>query len=171
MPTAPTVIALAARQALRHNRIKSMLAKRREPHRAALLLSGGGNLGYFHLGVIKVLVEGGLLPRVISGSSAGSLMAALVGTRTDRALARLDDDKLGLLALVENQQGPATSDGFRAALEVLLPDVTFAEAAEISGRAINISIAAPDGGGLVCGPHAATRSAPRARCRWCSIRW
>ncbi|MEM6544150.1 MAG: DUF3336 domain-containing protein, partial [Pseudomonadota bacterium] len=41
--------------------------------RSALLLSGGGVLGFYHLGVVKTLLEQNLLPRVISGSSAGAL--------------------------------------------------------------------------------------------------
>lgn len=47
--------------------------------RSALLLSGGATLGIYHLGVIKALFEFGLLPRVISGSSVGSIMASVVG--------------------------------------------------------------------------------------------
>ena len=46
--------------------------------RSALLLSGGATLGMFHLGVIKTLWEHNLLPRVISGSSAGSIIAAMM---------------------------------------------------------------------------------------------
>ena len=34
--------------------------------RSALMLSGGGVLGFYHLGVVKTLLEQGLLPRVIS---------------------------------------------------------------------------------------------------------
>ena len=45
--------------------------------RSALMLSGGGVLGFYHLGVVKTLLDQGLLPRVISGSSAGSLRAAV----------------------------------------------------------------------------------------------
>jgi len=51
--------------------------------RTALLLSGGASLGFYHMGVVKALIEQGLLPRVISGASAGSIVAAMVGTRTD----------------------------------------------------------------------------------------
>ena len=40
--------------------------------RTALMLSGAGALGPFHVGVIKALVEEDLLPNVISGSSAGA---------------------------------------------------------------------------------------------------
>ena len=54
--------------------------------RTALLLSGGAALGYYHIGVAKVLAEEGLLPRVISGASAGSLMAAMIGSRTESEL-------------------------------------------------------------------------------------
>ena len=54
--------------------------------RSALLLSGGATLGMFHLGVIKALWENNLLPRVISGSSAGSIIASMVSTRTDEEM-------------------------------------------------------------------------------------
>ena len=46
----------------------------------ALMFSGGASLGLFHTGVCKVLREQDLLPRVLSGSSAGAIMAAMLGT-------------------------------------------------------------------------------------------
>ncbi|RHY32870.1 hypothetical protein DYB32_002145 [Aphanomyces invadans] len=46
--------------------------------RSALMLSGGGGLGLYHTGIVKTLVEQGLLPNVISGSSAGSIVAGCV---------------------------------------------------------------------------------------------
>jgi TAG lipase/steryl ester hydrolase/phospholipase A2/LPA acyltransferase len=54
--------------------------------RSCLMLSGGAGLGFFHCGVIKSLVEQDLLPSVVSGASAGSIIAALVGTRTNEEL-------------------------------------------------------------------------------------
>ncbi len=51
--------------------------------RTALLLSGGAALGFYHVGVVKCLMENGLMPRVIGGASAGSILCAMVGTRTD----------------------------------------------------------------------------------------
>jgi NTE family protein len=54
--------------------------------RSALVLSGGSTLGVFHIGVIKVLWEEKLLPRIISGSSMGSFVAGIVGTHTDAEL-------------------------------------------------------------------------------------
>jgi TAG lipase/steryl ester hydrolase/phospholipase A2/LPA acyltransferase len=46
--------------------------------RTALLLSGGAYLGFYSIGVMKALLHAGLLPRVISGSSAGSLVAGMI---------------------------------------------------------------------------------------------
>jgi len=54
--------------------------------RSCMMLSGGAGLGFFHGGVVKSLVKHDLLPDVISGSSAGSIIAALVGTRTNEEL-------------------------------------------------------------------------------------
>lgn len=47
--------------------------------RTALLLSGGAYLGYYHMGVVKALFREGLMPRVISGASAGSIITAVIG--------------------------------------------------------------------------------------------
>lgn len=46
-------------------------------HRFGLVLSGGGSRGLAHAGVLKALVEHGLEPDVVSGTSAGALVAAL----------------------------------------------------------------------------------------------
>lgn len=46
-----------------------------------------GNLDHF--GVVKAFLDAGLLPRVITGTSAGGLIAALTCTRTDEELKQL----------------------------------------------------------------------------------
>ena len=48
--------------------------------KTALLLSGGGGLGMYHLGVIKALYERKLLPKIIAGTSAGSIIASFICT-------------------------------------------------------------------------------------------
>ena len=40
---------------------------------------GGAYLGYYHMGLAKSLYFEGLLPKVISGASAGSLITAVLG--------------------------------------------------------------------------------------------
>ncbi|CAI2174449.1 6715_t:CDS:10 [Funneliformis geosporum] len=54
--------------------------------RTALLLSGGATFGLTHVGVIKSLHECKLLPRIISGASSGSIIAALLCTKTDEEI-------------------------------------------------------------------------------------
>lgn len=49
----------------------------------ALMLSGGATFGKFHFGVVKALHESDLLPKIICGSSVGSIVAAGLGTNSD----------------------------------------------------------------------------------------
>mmetsp|Transcript_18556 Transcript_18556/g.27179 ORF Transcript_18556/g.27179 Transcript_18556/m.27179 type:complete len:860 (+) Transcript_18556:28-2607(+) len=51
--------------------------------RTAMMFSGGAALGFYHMGVAKALIENGLMPRVLSGASAGSVVCAMIGTRTN----------------------------------------------------------------------------------------
>lgn len=54
---------------------------------SALCLSGGASFGYYHFGVVKAFLDAEKpLPRVITGTSAGGLIAALTCTRTDDEL-------------------------------------------------------------------------------------
>ena len=57
--------------------------------RTALCLSGGATFAYYHFGVAKALLDAGLLPEVITGTSGGALVASLLGTRTDDELKKL----------------------------------------------------------------------------------
>jgi len=113
--------------------------------RSALMLSGGGSLGPFHLGVIQALVEQNLLPNVISGSSAGSIVAALIGTRDSQALAA-DLHAASIAQTMDELTSNADKgsrigiDDLRQFIEAQIPDMTFAEALEESGAHINISI-------------------------------
>ncbi|KAJ1742034.1 hypothetical protein LPJ68_002266 [Coemansia sp. RSA 1086] len=61
----------------------------RQQGRMALCLSGGAAMGWKHLGVARCLLDEARLPRVISGTSAGSLVAALLGTHTDSELRQI----------------------------------------------------------------------------------
>ncbi|GKY96140.1 hypothetical protein MPSEU_000574000 [Mayamaea pseudoterrestris] len=56
--------------------------------RTAFCMSGGAMLGLYHFGVISALLEAGCLPRIISGTSAGSVIGAIICTRTDEELKR-----------------------------------------------------------------------------------
>lgn len=116
--------------------------------RSALMFSGGGALGPFHLGVVKALLEQGLLPTVISGASAGSFIAAVLGTHTDEELRRLlDPSRLGAAmgALVDvnavgGRRDQISLDHVQSSIATMIPDLTFQEAAARTGRKINISV-------------------------------
>nr|CDP31951.1 Putative protein similar to patatin-like phospholipase domain-containing protein NCU11180 of Neurospora crassa [Podospora anserina S mat+] len=57
--------------------------------RTALCLSGGATFAYHHFGVVKALLEEDKLPDIITGTSGGALVAALVATRTNEELKQL----------------------------------------------------------------------------------
>ena len=43
-------------------------------------------LGNYHFGAVRALLETGLLPHIISGTSAGGVIGAMLCTRTDEKL-------------------------------------------------------------------------------------
>jgi predicted acylesterase/phospholipase RssA len=120
--------------------------------RSALMLSGGAALGLFHMGVLKALHEHGLIPHVISGSSAGSIMAAVVGSHSDEELMEiLKPENLYLNAFRYVGwnglfKGRPVLDGahLEACLEENIPDMTFEEAFAKTGRAINVTVSPYD---------------------------
>ena len=57
--------------------------------RTALCLSGGASFAWYHYGVVKALLDSNLLPDVVTGTSGGALVAALVATRTNEELKSL----------------------------------------------------------------------------------
>ena len=117
--------------------------------RSALMLSGGGTLGYFHFGVLKALIEQKLCPVVISGASAGAFVAAIVGSRSDEEFLALFNNNTLARALTENNDSISIGFGMSEKIDMrvikremakLIPDMTFKEAYEKTGRSINISI-------------------------------
>lgn len=118
--------------------------------RSALMLSGGASLGYFHAGVVKALFEQNLLPNVISGSSAGSIVAAIACTHRDEELLDALSVRNMDLAQSPKPSSPGTTQNslFSSVdihtvsnnLNHWVPDLTFQEAYDLSGRALNITV-------------------------------
>ena len=147
--------------------------------RSALMMSSGGTLMYFHCGVVKAMLEAQVLPKIISGSSAGAIVGSIVGTRTDEALRDFFTVENflptrprvpGLLERVSGIKPLYTAADFEEMLEALIPDMTFREAYETSGRHLSISVSPcerhqrPRLLNAVTSPHVLIRSAVRASC-------
>ncbi|XP_010504636.1 PREDICTED: triacylglycerol lipase SDP1L [Camelina sativa] len=121
--------------------------------RTALLLSGGASLGAFHLGVVKTLVEHKLLPRIIAGSSVGSVMCAVVGTRSWPELQSFFEGSWHALQFFDQMGGIFTTvkrvmtqgavheiRHLQWKLRNLTNNLTFQEAYDITGRILGITV-------------------------------
>ncbi|MBT80779.1 MAG: esterase [Alteromonadaceae bacterium] len=119
--------------------------------RSCLMLSGGAGLGFFHAGVVKSLNEHNLLPTVISGASAGAIIAAMIGTKNQREL----QEALSAEFILSKFRYWRKWSGFgrkslldATALENTLIELfdlmTFEEAFSKTGRHINISVSPMD---------------------------
>ncbi|MGH8456409.1 MAG: DUF3336 domain-containing protein [Stenotrophobium sp.] len=116
--------------------------------RSSLMLSGGATLGLFHVGVVKALYREDILPVVMTGSSAGSVVAATIGTRSRDDVEELLDPKNAyynfwrILPLRHMLQRRAVMDQtqLRRAISKNVGDLTFEEAYQRSGVVINITV-------------------------------
>ncbi|AYC33145.1 DUF3336 domain-containing protein [Pseudomonas cavernae] len=143
--------------------------------RSALMLSGGAVLGFFHIGVLKALFQENLLPSIISGSSAGSIMAAIVATHTDdKLLEQMRPEHLEIVEALEpealQRRNPPDAKVLRQYLERVIPDLTFEEAYRLTGRKLNITVTgllprqAPRLLNAITAPNVLIRSAILASC-------
>ncbi|KAF2270934.1 patatin-domain-containing protein, partial [Lojkania enalia] len=137
--------------------IEKLLAARQSFGRSALLLSGGGTFGMNHIGVVKSLWKARLLPRIISGASAGSIVSAVLCTKTDTEIPTvLEEFCYGDLAVFEKE---GEGDGlmkkaarflkYGALFDIshlvnvmrnLLGDITFQESYNRTRRILNITV-------------------------------
>ncbi|MGB5258319.1 MAG: DUF3336 domain-containing protein [Woeseiaceae bacterium] len=121
---------------------------------SALMMSGAGSLLFFHIGVVKALWQEGVLPDILSGSSGGAVVGSIVSTRSDKYLKDIFQPE-HLVEEIERDSGlferfeafrpeVAPIEDVQAALHRLIPDITFQEAFESTGRHLNVSIAAAE---------------------------
>jgi len=80
--------------------------------RSTLVLQGGAIFGLCHLGVVKALHLRGLLPRIITGTATGALIAALVGIHTeDELLDFVNGDGIDLTAFARHRRNGSLEKG------------------------------------------------------------
>jgi TAG lipase/lysophosphatidylethanolamine acyltransferase len=145
--------------------------------RSVLVLQGGAIFGLCHLGVVKALHLRGLLPRIISGTATGALIAALVGIHTeDELLGFLSGKNIDLTAFAKDShagtEGLSTArtgwlatlirrgqrflrEGYFLDVDVLervvranVEDLTFEEAYNKTRRVLNITVSTTGAGGV-----------------------
>lgn len=135
--------------------------------RTTLLLQGGSAFGLCHLGVVKALHLQGLLPRIITGTAAGAMVAALVGIHPENELLALLEGETIDFSLIdarrkghaEGQHESCVRTFFRRVKRFILTghlfdmefleecvwanvgDLTFEEAYARSKRVLNITVA------------------------------
>lgn len=120
----------------------------------ALMMSGAGSLLFFHVGVVKTLWQQKLLPQILSGSSGGAIVASLVSTNAEKDLRKMFKPEY-LVHEIERDEGilrhlsafkpeVAKVEDVQAAIERLVPDLTFLDALNLTGRHLNVSIAAAE---------------------------
>jgi TAG lipase/steryl ester hydrolase/phospholipase A2/LPA acyltransferase len=137
--------------------VEQLVLTRQAFGRSALLLSGGGTFGMNHIGVLKCLWQRRLLPRIISGSSAGSIVCAVLCTKTDAEIPGvLEDFCHGDLAVFERE---GQEEGLMkkvarflkygalfdisllmGVMRALLGDMTFQESYNRTRRILNITV-------------------------------
>ncbi len=118
---------------------------------SAFMMSGSGSLLYFHIGVVKALWQQGLLPNVMSGSSGGSFVGALASTHSEDELENIFDPEYLVHEIKQEARGFKRLSKLKPEimqvkeilkiLDRLIPDLTFQEAYERTGRQLNVSIA------------------------------
>lgn len=129
--------------------------------RTSLLLSGGGQLGIYHFGFIKQLVEHKIMPKVIAGSSAGSIIAAGVGCLKKEELLRrikysdwvikdfpntswLLVPLFLIMRIITNGGSLLTIEGVRQIMNDSIGDITFMEAFHKTGYILNVTVSDPN---------------------------
>jgi predicted acylesterase/phospholipase RssA len=125
--------------------------------RTVLCLSGGATFAYYHFGVVKALIDTDDLPEIITGTSGGALVAALIATRTDSELKQLLVPALAYRIRACADSFPvwarrwwrtgARFDSIDWALQCswfCRGSMTFREAYERTGRILNVSCVPSD---------------------------
>lgn len=137
--------------------LDGMLLARQSFGRSALLLSGGATFGMMHIGVLKALFTVDLLPRIISGASAGSIVSAVLCTHTDEEIPALieefpygdlnvfeadgaEDNMLSHLRRLLTEGSWSDIKHLTRVMRGLLGDLTFQEAYNRTRRILNITV-------------------------------
>ncbi|KAG7112092.1 Lipase 4 like protein [Verticillium longisporum] len=177
-PQTATIVSAAAATLTNQTKLDFIHDTRQAFGRSTLVFQGGAIFGLCHLGVAKALFLRGLLPRIITGTATGALIAALVAIHTEEELpAVLRGDGIDLSAFSPKaaaDDGSVAKQSFASRWQTLLRrgrrfwkegyfldvkvledcvranvgDLTFEEAYNRSKRVLNITVATAGQGGV-----------------------
>lgn len=141
------------------HKLKVLKTALRSLGRTALVLSGGASMGSYHAGVARALHDAGVLPEIMAGSSAGSIIASFLCTKTPEALRQFMASEVlsteavqltpfgeeggGLLRKVQRFFKTGYLMDVRTLMECMREhcgDMTFWEAFQVSGKVLNVSV-------------------------------
>ncbi|KAA0149986.1 hypothetical protein FNF29_05606 [Cafeteria roenbergensis] len=170
-PGSPTNSAASAAAAPSHlsasDKLEFFEGARLAMGRTALCLSGGGALAMYHMGVVRALIQADAMPRIVSGTSGGAIVAGMLAIRTDKEM--VDDviasdiaDRYGVTwfdpiptqvatfaasLLTSDRPHTMRSERFAATCKRYFGAYTFGEAFRRTGRVVSIVITVRYGDG------------------------
>ena len=98
-----------------------------------LCLSGGGAIGFAHIGVLQALLENNIQPEVVSGTSMGAIVGTMyaAGISPQEMMSIIKEDKLYLVSKLMHfkpsfwRSGFSTHGTVRALIKELIPHNSF----------------------------------------------
>lgn len=137
-----------------------LIQTRKAIGRTALVLSGGGCFGLLHIGVLSTLLEQGLLPKVVSGSSAGAIVASILSVHAPEEIVPLLNGVFTKEFIIFDEPGTVNDmktiivkllrfcktgnifdiSHLKDTMKSFLGNLTFREAYNRTGRILNITV-------------------------------
>ncbi|KAG7799147.1 hypothetical protein KL929_001224 [Ogataea haglerorum] len=138
--------------------VLAMLMQTRKNYgRVAITMSGGSCFGMLGMGVFSTLLELDLLPKIVSGSSSGSILSSIICSKTTpEILSLLESITSSKFEVFGKDDNPETfltclarllkygtwfdNSHLRATMREILGDLTFRGAYNRTGRILNITV-------------------------------
>ncbi|VEU19966.1 DEKNAAC100640 [Brettanomyces naardenensis] len=137
--------------------LEMLVQTRKNFGRMAITMSGGGTFGLTGIGVFAALFENGIFPKMVSGSSCGSIMSAIVCSKLSgevmSILEQLFEVQFEVFGGEDEPETPFSTLGrflkygvcfdnrrLKDTIKMLVGDITFKEAYNKTGRILNITV-------------------------------
>ncbi|TID30359.1 hypothetical protein CANINC_001061 [Pichia inconspicua] len=140
-----------------HYILDTLMESKRKYGRTAITMSGGGTFGMMGIGVFATLLEHNLCPKIIAGSSGGSIVCSIVCSKTPEELKEILSnifDTSFKIFQVDNDTDSTylhlsrllkygvwfDSTNLQETMKGFLGNMTFKEAFNKTGRILNVTV-------------------------------